>query len=168
MLLLRVGQPDQIHWKTFLRIAAPLAGVVAFFTAANVLLGCLIVLPGSVIFALHIYRRRRQGPFRTGQAAKLGALLGLLSLACLGIVLAVLVARDPATYRQETEKAVKEALARNPNPQAQQLVEKWFSGPAGTARLTALGMTFLLVILMIIGGLSGALAAALARDRSGP
>ncbi len=168
MMLLRVGHPDQLHWKTFLRIATPLAGVVAFFTAANLLLGLLMLLPGSVILAIHIYRRRQPGPFRTRQGAKLGALVGFLSFACLAIVLAVLVARDPTTYRQETEKAVKEALARNPSPQAQQLVEKWFTGPAGTVRLTALGMTFLLVLLLIIGSLSGALAAALVRNRSGP
>jgi hypothetical protein len=168
MLLLRVGHPDQLQWKTFLRIAIPLAGVVAFFTAANLLLGLLMLLPGSVILAIHLYRRRQLGPFRTRQGAKLGALIGLLSFACLAIVLAVLVTRDPATYRQETEKAVMEALARNPSPQAQQLVEKWFTGSAGTVRLTALGMTFLLVLLLIIGSLSGALAVALVRDRSGP
>lgn len=142
--------------------------MAAFFTAANLLLGLLVLLPGSVILAIHIYRRRQPGSFRPRQGAKLGAVIGLISFACLAIVLTVLVARDPVTYRQETEKAVKEALARNPNSQAQELVEKWFTGPEGTLRLTALGMTFLLVLLLIVSSLSGALAVVLVRPRSGP
>lgn len=165
MPLLRVGQPDKIDWKVFLRIAAPLALAVAFFTPYSPLVGWLVLLPGSVFLAIHFYRRRRPGLLKTAQGAKLGALIALLTFAVLAVLLAILIAHDPAAYRRDAENAVRDALARNPSPQAE-VVRALFAGPRGVAVLTAMGMAILLAFLLAIGSIAGALAASLGRNKS--
>ncbi len=166
--LLRVGQGDRIDWKSFLRIAAPLALAVGLLTAYSPLLGALILLPGSVFLAVHVYRRRTLGPLRAAQGARMGAVVGTISFAVLAVLFAASVAYDPAGYRQQVESQVKEALARNPSPQAQQVVQNLFSGPRGIALLLAMGMAVTLVFLLVISSVSGALAASLVRNKSGP
>jgi hypothetical protein len=163
---LPAGTPDQIDWKTFLRIGAPLAGLVGLLTAFAALVW-LVLFPANIFLAIHLYRRRQPGPLKTTQGVRMGVLLGLLTFATQALVLVAVVAHDPAGYRQQRESEMKDALAHNPSPQAEQ-VTQMFSGARGVALLTTIGMTGLLVFTLIIGGVSGALAASLSRNKSGP
>jgi hypothetical protein len=163
---LSVGTLDRIDWKRFLSIAAPLAGLVGILTA-YVPPVWLVLFPGSVFLAVHLYRRRRPGPLKTAQGARMGALVGLLTFTVLVLLLVAAIAHDPAGYRQEAESGMRDALARNPSPQAAQMAQA-LSGPRGVALLTIMGMSVLLVFTLIIGSVSGALAASLGRNKSGP
>jgi hypothetical protein len=164
-MLLRVGRPDQIHWSTFLRIAVPLAAVVGLFSGVNVILAWLLLLPGSVMLAIHLYRRRQPGLLRTSQCAKLGGATGLFSFAFFAAVIVVRVAMDPAAYRHMMAQAMQEAVARNPTAEAQQMAER-LSGTGGVLLLSALGMLFLLAFMLVIGSVSGALAATFSREKA--
>lgn len=169
MLLLRVGHPGQIQWKIFLRAAAPLAATVAFFTAYNPLLAWLVLLPGSVVLAIYLYRRRQPGPLRASQGAKLGSFIALLVFVFSSLLFAVAVSRDPAAYRQEVDKAVKtiqDMEARN--PQAPQISQSLSNGIYGIVLFTTMSLASLLVFLLIVGSAIGALAASLSRERSSP
>jgi hypothetical protein len=163
---LPVATPDRIDWKRFLRIAAPMSGLVGILTV-YVPLAWLVLFPGSVFLAVHVYRRHRPGPLKTAQGARLGTLVGVLTFAVVALFLVAAVVHDPSGYRQQMESGLRDALARNPNPQADQAVQM-FSGARGIAFLTVFGMSLLLVFTLIIGGVSGALAASLGRNRPGP
>jgi hypothetical protein len=166
-VLLRVGQqPGKIHWKTFLRTAVPLAAVVGLFTGANVLVAWLLLLPGSVMFAIYMYRRRWPALLRPFEGAKLGASIGLASFGFFAIVIAIKVVADPAEYRHMVAQAIQDALARNPTPEAQQMVQSLFSGTTGVVLISAMGMALVLAFLLVIGSVSGALAARFSRQKA--
>lgn len=166
MVHLRVGQPNPIHWKSFLRVAVPLAVALGLFTAYGPLQGWLILLPVSVFLAIYVYQRRHTGPLKPAQGAKMGAVIVLISFALPVIIVAVSVARDPAGYRQQIENQIKDAVAHNPNPQFQQMAQTMLSGTGGIALVTAVGMTMVLLFLLVIGGASGALATVFFRAKS--
>ncbi len=166
MPVLRVRHRDGIEWKSFLRIAAPLAGLVGI-VAFYVPLLWLVLFPGSIFFAVYVYRRRQLGPLKPAHGAKMGIVIGLLTFAVVALLLTALIAHDPAGYRQDRENEMKEAMARNPSPQSAQVAQV-FSGTRGVALLTVVGMAMLLVLTLVIGSASGALAASLARNRAGP
>jgi hypothetical protein len=164
-MLLRVGQPDRIQWKTFLRIAVPLAAVVGVSPAVHPLLA-LLLLPGSVIFALHVYRRKQTGPLRPFQGAKLGAFIGLASFGFYTVLFAIQVAGDPGGFRRDMASVIQQAIARNPTPEARQMAEAILSGTGGLVLFSALEMGFLLAFLLAIGSASGALAARFSREKA--
>jgi len=163
-----VGQGQRIDWKTFLRISLPLAAAVGLFSAFSPLLGSLVLFPGSVFLAVHAYRRRRPGLLKTVQGAKMGIVMGLFSFAFLAAILGITVAHDPAGHRQQMENQMKEAFARNPNPQNQQALERLLSRPHGFVLFLVAGSMVLLVFLLIIGSVFGALAISLVRKKLGP
>jgi hypothetical protein len=163
-MLLRVGRSDRIQWKTFLRIAVPLAAVVGVSPAIHPALAWLL-LPGSVIFAMHFYRRQT-GPLRPSQGAKLGAFIGLASFGFYVVLFAIKVAGDPGGFRQDMASVIQQAIARNPTPEARQMAEAILSGTGGIVLLSALGMAFVLAFLLVIGSVSGALAARFSREKA--
>jgi hypothetical protein len=153
----------RLDWKAFSRITLRLAPVVGVFCLIFAPLAWLILLPGSVLLAMYLYRRRRPGPLTGLQGAKLGAFTGLMSFVFFAIFLGTFVAFDYGQYQQFVETA----LASNP-PAAQQLTQ---SLPPGTNVVTVLTTTifvFTFMILLTIGTIIGALAATLIRDRSSP
>lgn len=102
------------------------------------------------------------------QGAKLGLLIGLLSSAFFAIFFAIKGAADVPAYRQQMQKLAQDALARQPTPESQQLAQAWFCGPHAVEVVTALlvGSTFF--FLMVISGVTGVLAGAIAKRRYRP
>jgi hypothetical protein len=162
---LRVGQPERIHWKTFFRIAFPLAAVVGISPVIHPALSWLF-LPAVVLISIHLYRRRQTGPVRPGQGAKMGAFIGLGSFSVYALIFAIKAAADPAAFRQEITAVIQEAIARNPSPEARQLAENLLSGNGGIVLFAAISMGFLLILLLVIGSVSGALASRLFREKA--
>jgi hypothetical protein len=162
---LHVGHPDRIRWKSFLRLALPLAAVVGVSLAVYPAL-LLLLLPGSVIVAIQLYRRRQPGPLRTSQGAKMGALIGSISFGVYALLFGMKVAADPAEFRQQMSTLIQEAIARNPTPEARQMAESLFSGTGGLVFFFGVGMALLLVFLLVFGSVSGALAARFFKEKS--
>jgi len=150
-------ETNQIQWMPFLRLALALAPVVGFAVISILPLGCLLLV-GAVVWAIRRYRLRWPGELQRAQAAKLGALLGLLSFGFSTIFFGIGVGLDPAGYRQTMEKGLHDFLARSPNPDAQRAVQALLSVPNGLILLTIMALGFLLVIVLIIGATTGALS----------
>jgi hypothetical protein len=155
---------SQIQWKPFLRLALALAPAVGLVVISVFPVGCLL-LAGAVVWAIHRYRLRWPGPLQRAQAAKLGALLGLLSFGFAMIFFGIGVGLDPSGYRQSVEKVLQDALARSTNPDAQRAAQALFSGPNGIVLATIMGLGFLLVLVLLISATTGALSVNVDRNR---
>jgi hypothetical protein len=163
---LRAGAADSIDWKAFLRIAAPLAGVVGIVAILFPLVW-LALFPGSVFLAIHLYRRGRPGSLKTSQGVKMGVLIGFFTFLILALYVVGQVVQDPAVYRQSMQSALKDAAGRNPTPEATQMAEN-LSGTAGLVLLSVLATVFALGFMAAIGAVSGAVAASLSRRKPSP
>jgi len=79
----------------------------------------------------------------------------------------VAVVPNKAEYREEMIKALQDAVARNPSPQGQQMVQ-FFSGTAGILFLTVLALGFILMFFLIIASITGALTANVFTNKKTP
>jgi hypothetical protein len=152
-----------IQWKPFLRTAAPLAALTGAFTAALPPLGLFVLLPSSLVWAISRYRRQRPFALHAGQGVRMGALMGLLSF---GFFL-VMIFLNPSAYRDIMVRSIHESALRNPDPQVQQMLQ-WFTTPDGLVACAAMFLAVLLGFFVVIGMGSGALAAALGKERNQP
>jgi hypothetical protein len=156
-----------IAWQDFIRAAAPLAALTGILTLVLPPLGLFVLLPGNLIWAISRYLRRRPMALRSGQGARMGAMMGALSF---GFFLASFFAGLSlfwAEYRNVMIGRIHEIAAQNPDPQAQQMMQ-WFATPDGFIAFTAIGLGTILLAFLMIGMGSGALAIALGRARNRP
>lgn len=162
-----LSYPGQIHWKTFLRLAFPLAAVVGFLTSIQSGLGPLFLLPGAIVFNIYYYRRRQPFLLTAGTGAKLGMFVGFVSFVFFALFFAVESAANVPLYRQAMSELAQYALARQPTPEAEQLAQI-FRGPHGVAVITAVFLASNLFFLLLISGITGTLVGAFSRDRRSP
>ena len=146
----------EIQWKAFLRTAWPIAliaGVIARFS----IFGFLVLLPVSVFIAIRLYYKRHGGLPRAGAGAKLGMAMGIISF----IVFAGLsvLALASAEVRQELVRSVNLMASRNPDPQAQQILQNLMNNPQSLALMIGFGLVFTMIIFLVFTAISGAVAA---------
>ena len=156
-----------IAWKDFIHAATPLAAVTGILTVPLAPLGLFVLLPANLIWAIARYRRNRPISIRAGQGARMGALMGALSF---GFFLACFLATITlwrTQYRELMIARINEIAAQNPDLQAQQMTQ-WLATPHGLIVFTALGLGTILLIFLVIGMGSGALAVALGKARNRP
>jgi hypothetical protein len=151
-----------IQWKPFARTAAPLAAFTGMLTVMAPGFGFFVLLPGSLMVAIYIYRRTRPAPMRGGQGARMGALMGLLSFIFFTVFFLVAVSLNQPKYREAIVDRIHEVAAQNPDQQAQQMLQ-WFATTDGLITITAMFLVFVLVFFLIIGVGSGALAVTLGK-----
>ncbi|MBZ5507576.1 MAG: hypothetical protein LAO78_19110 [Acidobacteriia bacterium] len=155
-----IAPTGRIEWKAFIRSAAPMAALSGVLTALQPLLGLFIALPASLVWTISLYRRRRPAPMRSGQGARMGALMGLLSF---GFYAAFFLSPvSQGKFREVIVNSIQERAAQAPDPQSQQVLQ-WFATPHGFIAVTAFILAVILVIFLIIGITSGAMAVALAK-----
>lgn len=156
-----------ISWRDFIRAAAPLAALTGVLTLVLPPLGLFVLLPANLVWAISRYLRRRPMALRSGQGARMGAMMGALSF---GFFLASFFAGLSlfwADFHNVMIGRIHEIAAQNPDPQAQQMMQ-WFATPDGFVAFTAIGLGSILLIFLVIGMGSGALAVALGRARNRP
>ena len=68
-----------IDWRYFLRTAIPLAALTDVLTVTLHPLALFVFLPANLVWAISRYRRHRPIAIRSGQGARMGAMMGLLS-----------------------------------------------------------------------------------------
>jgi len=165
-------RPQQVEWKTAIRCAALVAGVavglgvVSQRVQAISLLSLLWTISGSMI-ALALYQRRRPLAWMdAGVGARIGLVVGLALVACLGIAWAVggLVARyglhSLAGFDAELTRTIHDAFekAAAMGPQAPETQKIWFS-PEFRAGMMLFGFgmvsTFLLILSTVGGAVGG-------------
>src|SRR5262249_41454247 len=153
----------RIDWRAFSRITLRFAPVVGIFSLMVGPLAWLVLLPGSILLAMHLYRRGRPEPLTGLQGAKMGALTGLMSFAFFAIFLGTFATFAYGHYKQWVEAL----LARDPAT-AQQLAQSLPPGTNVVTLFTTSLVVLTLVALPAVGAITGALAATLIRDRSNP
>ncbi|HEX4577146.1 MAG TPA: hypothetical protein VH117_07320 [Edaphobacter sp.] len=164
-------RPQQVEWKTAIRCAVLVAGVAAGLSLVSQrvqvvsLLSLLWTISGSMI-ALALYQRRRPLAWMdAGVGARIGLVVGLALVACLGTAWGVggLVARYglhslagfDAELTQMLHTQFEKAAAMAPAPP--ELQRFWYS-PEFRAGMMLVGfgmMSGLLLILSTVGGAVG-------------
>ena len=128
-------------------------------------LGLLIFLPGSVLWAIYIYRLRVPGPLSTGRGAKLGSVLGLLSFAPFAVFFSLRISHNREQIHQAMVQALHEAAAKNPDPAMQPMIQFFTGTAAGMVVFTLIGLAFALVLFLLFAAAAGALTVAFSRNK---
>ncbi len=141
--------------------AAMIAGLVAALLSLVPLLGLLFflwfILGGA--FAVSIYRRRTLAVWLpTGLGARLGAVTGVFGAAIFCILQAMQLLWRGDALRAAFRQALQDAAARNPDPRAQELVQRMLT-PEGLAAVITLTMIMFCVAFVVLGSIGGALGA---------
>jgi len=159
------GAPSNIQWQRYFKAAWPLAlgaGIATGFFPPG---GFLLFLPIAVILSVRLYRKHHFGPIRTGQGALLGAALSVLSFVVVVAIFSVYYSSNNAQLKDALNKAVNDAIARNPNPDAAQTMHSLLDSPGGMLALFSF-MTFILFCInTVFASLAGALAASFGQDK---
>jgi hypothetical protein len=159
--------PFEIDWRRALP-ASLQAGLIAAILmiiplGASFGLGMLAAGFLAVIF----YRRRMPGSnLRPGKGAQLGAASGALGFVIYGIFTAVetMLRGTGNEVRKALVAAVEQAAARNPDPQAQQMMQ-YLKTPAGLTLVMILGLMVMFCLFVVVSSLGGALGAAMLRRK---
>ncbi|HXA85821.1 MAG TPA: hypothetical protein VNZ47_12140 [Candidatus Dormibacteraeota bacterium] len=156
-----------IDWKYFLRAAAPLAFLTGMLTVVLPPLGLFILLPATLVWSIARYRRQRPVPLRSGQGAAMGTVMAMLSFGVFLFFSLAAIYFKPTEYRDFVLGRIHEAAARNPDPQTQQTLQ-WLATPDGLIVSTVIAMGMILMVFLVVGLASGALAVALGKGRKRP
>jgi hypothetical protein len=148
----RTAIPGKIQWGVFFRIALPHSAIVGFLTFLLLPVGLLLVLPLSLGRIITRYRQLHAGALRSGQGARMGAFMALLSF----VSFLVFAVPTISVNRAALLDMIAERARQNPDPQSQALVV-WFATTPGFIFFTAISMLILLVFFLIVGMASGAL-----------
>jgi hypothetical protein len=149
-----------IAWRHFLRLALPLALLTGIVTTLLFLPGLLVVLPATSIWAISRYQQRHHRLLRGGQGVRMGAMSAILSF---GFFLAI-IAPGLEKMRPSLVTQLQEKAAQTPDPQARQMV-LWLATQDAWPVLIAGTLALLLILFLLVGLASGALAARLGRNR---
>jgi len=129
--------------------------------------GFIVAMPMAGYFGVRLYRRRSlaQEP-SPGAGFKLGALSGLFGF----IIFTALTAVNTVAFRAQNEfrgamvEAVRRAQARNPDPQARQMLE-YFISPHGLVVMLVMGGMLICAAFVLLSGVGGAISAALLKKK---
>lgn len=159
------GAPSSIQWQKYFKVSWPLAlgaGIATGFFPPG---GFLLFIPIAVILSLRLYRKHHFGPIRTGQGALLGAAMSLLSFVAVAVIFSLYFSSNHEQLRDMLTKSLNDALARNPNPAAEQTMHSLLDSPEGLLAFFSI-MTFILFCInTVFACLAGALAASVGQDK---
>jgi hypothetical protein len=153
-----------IDWKYFIRTAIPLAALTDVLTITLHPLALFVFLPANLVWAISRYRRQRPMVIGSGQGARMGAMMGLLSFTFFLAYFLVGLSFLHAQYRDIMITQLHQISAQNPDPQAQQMLQ-WFTTPDGLITFTAIALVSVLLVCLALGTGSGAVAVAWGKDR---
>jgi hypothetical protein len=161
-----VQYSGQIQRKSLLLAALPLSLLAGLVCALDPRFGWLVLL-GIVVYGVLRHQRRDGGPMSAGIGARLGALIGLLTfvsfllLGTLRFGLALALGQNGNEIREEMVKQVQQIAARNPDPQAQEIM-RWFATSEGLVVLVGLSLFLFFIFFLVSATATGAVTGALA------
>ena len=133
-------------------------------------LGFIVAMPMAGYFGVRFYRRRSLAKQPApGDGFKLGALSGLFGF----LIFTALTAVNTFAFRAQNEfrsamiDSVHRAQARNPDPQARQMLE-YFISPHGMVVMLVMGGILICATFVVLSGAGGAISAALLRKKGPP
>jgi len=149
------------------RAALAAGGIAALLSLLP--LGFIIGAPLGGFLSVLLYRRRSwSGDPSPSAAFRLGALSGVLGYAIFLFVAAAQLALSRGNeLRDAMVEAVHRQEARNPDPQARQLLE-YFLTPHGLMVMMIVGLVLMAILFVVLSGLGGSISAALLRRKQPP
>jgi hypothetical protein len=162
------GSPSTIQWQKYFKVSWPLALAAGLASGVFPPGGFLLFIPLAVIFSLRLYRKHHFGQIRAGQGALLGAALSLLSFVVIAGIFAFYYSHNNAQIKDSLTRAVNDAVARNPNPDAAQALHSLADSPEGMLALFSFIAFILFCINTVFACLAGALAANFGQDKPRP
>lgn len=160
---LQVLDAPGLHWGLFFRIASPVAALTGLLSVLFLPVGLFLILPFGVRRAISRYRPHHAGPLQRGHCARLGTFTALLSYLSFFIFFLATISLNRAALIQRAQ----ESAQKNPGPQAQEVL-RLLSTSEGFITIVAMGLIFFLVLFLLIGLASGALAMRSASSRKRP
>ena len=130
----------------------------------------VLALPLAGFLSVLLYRRFSIGtesPPRIG--FRVGAISGLFVFGLLMIVIAAgtLAFHNEADAHAQVIQVIRQAQARNPDPQGRQAFE-YFMTPSGMALMMIIGFVFMGILFVMLSGVGGAISASLLRRKAPP
>jgi ribosomal protein L40E len=161
-----------ITWSTALPKAAIsgfatvvlLVAVLALTKSAFFL---LLIIPLGGVLSVWLYARGKDpNEIVTGTGARVGAVTGLFSYLIYGIIVGAQISTQKGLIQDAMRKAIQDAVARNPNPETQAMLNQVMT-PEGIATLLTVSAVIFLFVFLIFGALGGSVGAAMLRNTRG-
>lgn len=156
----------KINWsRAFIAVLVPalIAALLMLVPIANLGFFLWIALAGAASVLMYA-RRAPNAVIDAGIGARLGALVGVLAFALqsvlMGFEIAASAAAGKSEYRDQVVQALHQQAARNPDPHAVALMNKWIENPQALALLLIGSLILLFLLFVILGAAGGALAGA--------
>jgi len=162
-----VGGPSTgINWRQAFS-SAGWAGLIAAL-ALMIPLGAFVLgtLAAGALSVLLYRRRHPTANLTPGMGARLGAASGIIGFGIASALLAISMAlfHSGGELRALLMDAVQQSAARNPGPQAEQILQ-FFKSPQGFAVILIAGMVMMFLAVLIFSSVGGALGAWLLRRK---
>jgi hypothetical protein len=158
------GAPSILWLAALARTAVAAIASVALLQLITVLSRsaalAFMALPFGGWFAVYLYARRHPGPVTAGMGARLGAVTGFFIFLICFCVSAVGMLTDRQEVFDMVSKAMKEAAATNPSPQADALIAQ-ISTPNGMLTILFLASVMFLFLSLVLCAVGGAASAGL-------
>lgn len=155
--------PTPLDWTSGLKAAA-LMGLLAGIPSSIrlVSLGCCLWVVGGGALAVMLYQKWKPGGIVTaGMGSRLGAVTGFFAFAFWFLFnAAAQAAKGMNEFRAELGRQMQEAAARNPDPNAQRMIEQ-MSTPGGIAVFLTLMIVVMLLAFIVFGVIGGAVGASI-------
>lgn len=123
----------------------------------------LVVLPIGGWLAVYLYARGRF-PITAGIGARLGAVTGCIGFAISLAFMGLKVLFNRGQFLAEMKKGIQAAAAQNPDPQAQQIMQRLMS-PEGVALLITFAVVFLFFMFLVLCSVGGAIGGSIAKSK---
>lgn len=154
-----------VQWADALP-GALVAGIVIAVASLLPLASFLLWPLAAGALAIVLYMRRRpENSITSGMGARVGAIAGLFGFVAFAIMMAVsVIGSRGSQFREALQQMMMQAAARNPNPEAQAVMQRMMS-PQGIGLIVAFVFVVLLVMFIGFGAAGGAIGATLLRKR---
>ncbi len=144
--------------------------------ACGLLLAALVTVSGTPILLAFIppfcaalsgiwYGRQEKTELTAGMGARLGAVTGFFGFLFQSLMFGAIFLSKPGEIKASFHKQIEEAIARNPNPQAQAMAQNLFT-PQGILAAVLLGLAMVFVFYLILGSVGGAIGSSFTRRKS--
>jgi hypothetical protein len=161
-------QANMIQWNLAWQGALLAGAGAAVLTAIPFIsVGCCLWMLGAGALSVVLYQRQLPGtPVTPGMGMRLGALAGLFAFLINAVVttLSFVLFRSSSDFRRAMQEQMEKQIASNPDPKAQEIVQRlvdWMSTPQGAATLIVVVLLVMAVMFVLFCSAGGALGASM-------
>ncbi len=160
--------PGAIDWSQGFPVAGMMGlamGIASLIPVVSI--GCCLWMLAGGALSVALYRRRVPADaVPTGMGMRLGAVAGVLGFFSYAVLSALVMAIRHFVFgsgrqmREAMRKVLEQAAASNPDPRAQELIQK-MTTPEGIALIVILSLVLFFIAFVLFSALGGALGASL-------